>query len=225
MNIYLIRHGRQASTLCNVDVPLSKVGERQAQLLRKRMRQYPVDALYTSDLTRAVQTAQIVFADSEELLEQRMEREELREFDFGSLTGVTNQEVGAFYSAYYENAKKNLQDIPVCSHDRQAGLLEMAYPEGENGEQVYARVQKVLQEIIAGDKENVAVITHGGVIRVLMTVLFGRGVEGRLLFGASLENCGITQIFYDEDKKLFYLDRFNDYTHLEGTPRLLRRNW
>lgn len=225
MNIYLIRHGRQASTLCNVDVPLSKIGQRQAQLLKRRMRQYPVDALYTSDLSRAVQTAQIVFSEREELLEQIIEREELREFDFGALTGVTNPEVGAFYKAYYEKAKKDLKDAPVCSHDRQAGLHEMKYPEGENGEQVYARVQKVLQEIIESGKENVAVITHGGVIRVLMTVLFGRGVEGRLLFGSSLENCGITQIIYDEEKQLFYLDRFNDYTHLEGTPRLLRRNW
>lgn len=225
MNIYLIRHARQASTLCNVDVPLSKVGERQAQLLKKRMRQYPIDALYTSDLTRAVQTAQIVFAEREELLEQRIEREELREFDFGSLTGSTNQKVRAFYDSYYENTKKNLQDIPACSYDRQSGLLEMEYPEGENGEQVYARVQKVLQEIIEGDKQDVAVITHGGVIRVLMAVLFGRGPQNRLLFGAFLENCGITQIYYDEEKQLFFLDRFNDYTHLEGTARLLRRNW
>ena len=37
MNIYLIRHGRQNSTLCNVDVELSKEGREQADLLGKRL--------------------------------------------------------------------------------------------------------------------------------------------------------------------------------------------
>ena len=53
MILYLIRHGRQNSPLCNLDVPLSEAGRRQAELLGKRMGGYPVDALYTSHLVRA----------------------------------------------------------------------------------------------------------------------------------------------------------------------------
>ena len=40
MNIYLIRHGRQNSRLCNVDVELSKEGREQADLLGKRLEKY-----------------------------------------------------------------------------------------------------------------------------------------------------------------------------------------
>ena len=45
MIIYLIRHGRQNSTDCNVNVPLSAEGIRQAELLGERMKNYKIDAL------------------------------------------------------------------------------------------------------------------------------------------------------------------------------------
>lgn len=40
MNIYLIRHGRQNSKLCNVDVELSPEGREQADLVGKRLQTY-----------------------------------------------------------------------------------------------------------------------------------------------------------------------------------------
>jgi probable phosphoglycerate mutase len=43
-----------------VDVELSEEGRLQAELLRDRMKNYPIDALYSSNLIRAVQTAQII---------------------------------------------------------------------------------------------------------------------------------------------------------------------
>ena len=42
---------------------------------------------------------------------------------------------------------------------------EMWYPDGENGPQVLERVMPVLHEWIDSGKENIAVVTHGGVIR------------------------------------------------------------
>jgi len=46
MIIYLIRHGRQNSPDCNVNVPLSEEGHMQARLLGERMKKYQVNALY-----------------------------------------------------------------------------------------------------------------------------------------------------------------------------------
>ena len=60
MNIYLIRHGRQNSRLCNVDVELSKEGREQADLLGKRLEKYDIDAVYSSQLNRAKETADII---------------------------------------------------------------------------------------------------------------------------------------------------------------------
>ena len=60
MNIYLIRHGRQNSRLCNVDVELAKEGREQADLLGKRLEKYDIDAVYSSQLIRAKETADII---------------------------------------------------------------------------------------------------------------------------------------------------------------------
>ena len=80
VNLYLIRHGRQNSTLCNVDVELSEAGRLQAGLLQERLQNYNIDAIYSSDLIRAKQTAEIV---NEGLMLPHIIREELREISFG----------------------------------------------------------------------------------------------------------------------------------------------
>ena len=60
MNIYLIRHGRQNSKLCNVDVELSPEGREQADLVGKRLQTYHIDVVYSSQLIRAKETADII---------------------------------------------------------------------------------------------------------------------------------------------------------------------
>ena len=60
MRIYLIRHGRQNSPLCNVNVPLSDAGRRQAELLGERLKKESIDAVWSSDLIRARETADII---------------------------------------------------------------------------------------------------------------------------------------------------------------------
>ena len=58
MKIFLIRHGRQCSKLCNVDVDLSEEGYRQASLLGERLFHENIQVVYSSNLLRAVETAQ-----------------------------------------------------------------------------------------------------------------------------------------------------------------------
>ena len=48
MKIYLIRHGRQCSKLCNVNVDLSQEGFRQAALLGERLVKKKIDKVYSS---------------------------------------------------------------------------------------------------------------------------------------------------------------------------------
>lgn len=96
MNIYLIRHGRQSSSDCNVNVDLAPEGERQAALLGQRMKLYPVDIVYCSDLIRAEQTAKIAFSGQEKLLDNLQIRPGLAEVDFGELTGQPDAVVSVF---------------------------------------------------------------------------------------------------------------------------------
>ncbi len=232
MILYLIRHGRQSSSDCNVDVPLSEAGRKQAELLGERMKRYPVDALYSSNLVRAVETARIAFADRPDLLREHQLIPDFREIDFGDLTGCPDAQVKEFYRQYYEENLQAFKDgrerLPAASAGTAKYFVptgEMAYPHGEDGYMVLERVLPELERILATKKQHVAIVTHGGVIRILLAALFGGDVRKRLLFGMSLENCGITQIHYDEEKGGFFLDRFNDYAHIEACEELMRRHF
>ncbi len=236
MIIYLIRHGRQNSSDCNVNVSLASEGERQAKLLGERMKSYPIDALYSSDLIRAKETARIAFKECDDLVDKLQIRPELAEVDFGELTGHPDEEVKAFYKAYYQEQLKRfeegriqkgnaLDEVNEFVGDFFVPTEEIWYPGGEDGPSVLNRVMPVVREWIDSGKQNIAVVTHGGVIRIILTAFFGGDFAKRLLFGNSLENCSITQLYFDEEKHGFYLERFNDYAHLEQEPDLMRRHF
>ena len=206
VNLYLIRHGRQNSTLCNVDVELAEEGRIQAELLRDRIKNYPIDALYSSNLIRARQTAEII---NEALKLPHEIREEIKEISFGDLEGKSDEYIDQHFGDFKEKQKKLLEDIP--------------YPGGENGAEVNNRAMPVIREMVRSGKKNIAVVTHGGTIRALLAELFGKNQARRFLFAVSLENTSITHLIYDNENDRFYLERFNDYAHLEGNPELLRR--
>jgi probable phosphoglycerate mutase len=207
INIYLIRHGRQNSTLCNVNVELSEEGRIQAELLRDRLKHYEIDALYSSNLIRARQTAAII----NEALQLPIEiREEIREISFGLMEGKSDEYNEEHFRDFKVEQKRMLEDIP--------------YPGGENGASVYERAMPVLQKMIQSGRQNIAVVTHGGVIRALLAAFFGESQARRFQFGVSLENTGITQLIYNPQNNTFYLERFNDFAHLEGHAELHRKN-
>jgi Fructose-2,6-bisphosphatase len=207
VNIYLIRHARQCSRLCNVNVELAEEGKLQAALLRDRLKSYTIDALYSSDLIRARQTAEIL---NKTLQLPHEIREGIREISFGLLEGKTDEYINDQFADFKKEQKMLKEDIP--------------YPGGENGREVYDRAMPVIEEILQSGKKNIAIVTHGGTIRVLMAALFGENLAKRFLFGVSLENTSITHLLYDEEQNRFYLERFNDSAHLEGHPELFRSN-
>ena len=202
----------------------------------QRIKNYPIDALYCSDLIRAEQTAKIAFAGQPALLEHLQIRSGLAEIDFGELTGQPDAMVKRFYADYYQEQMDRfaegrvqtgnaLDEVNEFIGDFFVPTEEIWYPQGETGESVLTRVMPVIQEWIESEYQNIAVVTHGGVIRILLTALFGGDFAKRLMFGTSLENCSITQLHYDEEKNGFFLDRFNDYAHLEQDPSLLRNRF
>jgi probable phosphoglycerate mutase len=216
MRIYFIRHGRQDSRLCNVDVPLSEAGVRQAVLAGQRFRNIPVDVIYSSDLIRARQTAEHIreqiVRSGKELPEVEV-RPGLKEIDFGGWTGKSDDEIEEMYHDFKQE------------RDRRIGTEDLGFPGGEDGAMVWQRVLPVLEEMISSGKEHIAAVSHGGTIRVILAALFGAGQKDRLRFVLNMENTAVTEIFYDEKKGRFYLERVNDYGHLEGYEELMRRNW
>lgn len=212
MRLYLIRHGRQKNRLCNSNVELSPEGRRQAALVAGRLQRYGVQALYSSQLIRAVETAQII---NEVLQVPYQAKAGLQEIYFGVLENRSDEENHRDYAAFFAEFDTLSQDIP--------------YPGGECGADVYRRGMSALQEIIAEAEqqgyEQVAIVTHGVWIRSMIAGLIGRDFTVKSLVGKQLENVSITELLYIPEKKRFVLERLNDYAHLEEEPELLRSAW
>lgn len=208
MKFYLIRHGRQSSKLCNVNVELSREGYRQAALLGERLAAYNPDLICCSDLFRAKQTAETanLYLNCKIIV-----RPELREISFGDMEGMADEDIAVTYADFKARQDLMAEDLP--------------YPGGECGADVVRRALPFFEEMAVSGYEKVAVVTHGGVIRSMTAYFLGMDLAKMRLIGNSLENCSITEVTYLPEKKRFLLDRFNDYSHLEKYPDLLRKAW
>ena len=207
MRLILIRHGRQSSPLCNVDVDLSEVGRLQAELLAKRLTRVNPDAIYTSALTRAKQTAEILFGTETAFIE----REALNEISFGTMTGGADADNAVLFPEYFAAKKKKEENI--------------RHPGGECPTEVFDRAVKVVEEAVTSGAETVVFVTHGGVIRALVAGLLGLGAGQMLRIADSLEHTSVTELVYSEEAGCFSLERLNDASHLEGRPELSRSAW
>jgi broad specificity phosphatase PhoE len=116
------------------DVSLSERGREQAQSLLRQCAGSFFDAIFCSDLKRAVETAEVVFPGRKLVLDSR-----LREMNYGVLNGRPS---GEFPSDELE-----------CIHTR--------YASGENCLDVEGRVRQFLEErILAFRGGNIAIVSH-----------------------------------------------------------------
>lgn len=201
MELYLIRH---ANTLPGkeyyseikkaLDPPLSSLGWDQAERLGKRLENVPFDVIYCSDLERAVSTAKMmgVYARSKLFVEPA-----LREIDMGELQQHPWEDFKELHAQWQQHES------------------DIAYPNGENGQDVWNRCKPVLERIKLSGAQRVALVIHGGTIRCLLSGLFKIPFQERFFLGAPLSNTSITVLTYKNEEDRFYLSSFNDTAHLE----------
>ncbi len=105
----MIRHGRQSSKLCNVDVDLSEAGCRQAALVGERLALKGIEAVYSSHLIRAVETAREAnrYWNAKHII-----RQELREISFGEMEGMADEEIAARFKDFKKEQERMAQDLP-----------------------------------------------------------------------------------------------------------------
>ena len=138
---------------------LSEEGMRQAQELAGRLlaqkNSYSLSRIYSSDLVRAAQTAQIV-GDRLGLAVTLLP--DFREVNNGLLAGMKNDLAEDRFPGRYWNQL----------------AWEQTYPEGESPKAFYERIADAWErfscELVSG-KENVLLVTHGGVIQVILSLI------------------------------------------------------
>jgi 2,3-bisphosphoglycerate-dependent phosphoglycerate mutase len=152
--LLLARHGetdwnRELRIQGSSDIELNELGRKQAHALAKELEHVELDAIYSSDLSRARATADAVAASHG--LEVQLDPR-LRERSFGSWEGLTREDIAA--------------------------LPEGSRHDGESDDEVRERIVEAVQAIAdAHPGEQVLVVSHGGALNTLWHHAVGERVE------------------------------------------------
>jgi alpha-ribazole phosphatase len=170
--IYLLRHGETVLAeprrfVGHLDVPLSARGEAQCEQQALRLRTVGLAAVYSSDLGRAVRSAQIVGAPHG-LAPTTLPA--LREMDMGRWEGLTAADIEA--------------REPEVFKDWMTRVGEYPFPEGEDVPRLVARAWPAFEAIATGHAgQAVAVIAHAGPNRAILCRALGLPLTRLTAFG------------------------------------------
>jgi broad specificity phosphatase PhoE len=181
--VLLVRHGEtdynsNGRWQGHLDVPLNAEGEYQAACLAHHLKNTVLDAIYSSDLSRALETARPIAAGRELSI---VPDARLREVNLGRFQGLTRSQIAELYP---------------LEHDRWHHDDGFIVPGGESRLQLQARMFAVFQELtttVAG--ETIMLVTHGGSIRRLLLQLFSPDA----LIGKGIDNTSITTLEKNDD--------------------------
>ena len=203
--LILIRHGetdwnRELRFQGQLDVPLNAIGLEQARRVAERLAREPMQQLVSSDLQRALQTAQAVAgripAQAEPVLEAA-----LREQHFGVVEGLCVPDIQRQYPQAWA------QWVRFDEH--------YAFEGGENTRDFHARVLAALRALAqrhAG--QTVAVVTHGGVLDMVYRSALGLSLSGPRV--SEIPNAGINRVRLSGD--VIEIVDWADTRHLADLP-------
>ncbi len=184
--IILIRHGEtewnsQKRMQGHSNSDLSEVGRGQIQELGELMKNVSFDHIYSSDSLRTRQTAEAITQYSGHTLQfdQR-----IREKNLGVFEGLTSTEAKERHPEIYRLFKT-------------AGA-NYVIDEGESTQQLLERALEFIEEIrLRHPQERVVMVTHGGVVRVLMKHALGLSIDAPTRF--IIKNTGIFGLIWNEN--------------------------
>lgn len=197
--IIVIRHGE---TQWNIedrmqgfkDSPLTPLGEQQVRCAAQTLLDYPIDAIYSSDLGRAERTSSMI---AEELGRDVQIEPRLRERKLGILEGYTRED---FFSDYPAEAERFFSRDP-----------NYEVPGGESSRQVYERATACLADLARRHRgQMILAVAHGGILRSLFFHTMELPLDQRRHF--SLYNTAIN-IFKIQDDN-WILETWGDVSHL-----------
>ncbi len=197
--LLLIRHGQpklhaEDRFWGKTDIELSDVGVKQAEQLGDRLAQTKIDVVYSSTLLRAIETAEMV-ASRQKL--KIFALKELCECSFGFAEGLTFNEIS--------------QKFPALGKELAQGKT-VSFPGGESLEQLDLRVLGFMEKLaLVRPESTVAVVAHGGPLRLLVCRLLGLGIENWLKWRIDYASLSIVETY----PQISFLTLLNDVSHLK----------
>jgi alpha-ribazole phosphatase len=168
--LWLVRHGLtdwnvQQRFCGHSDISLTVRGQEQAQWIAEQLLKESISAIYTSDLMRARETAEIIAGQRTSAV-QIKESVAWREMDFGEWEGLT-------YTQIVEQYKGHIKFFTDPEHH--------SPPNGESLSHMQQRVKDALSAIVQNDEllvaGDVVIVSHGGPLRILLCCILGMPLQ------------------------------------------------
>ncbi len=159
--IYLVRHGRtdwneKGKIQGHTDRILDSTGKAQALGLAKELKHIKFDKVFSSDLLRAKQTAEIIALEHKLVVK--------------TIKALREREFGIFEGRHWTTLKEI--EATLKQLDESSRFSYKHHPSMESDKELMSRFITFLRELaIANPGKNILVVTHGGPMRVLLTRL------------------------------------------------------
>lgn len=201
MKLYFVRHGKTTWNLegrlqgASGDSPLLKESFSQIKALGQRLRLIPFDAVYSSDLKRAIKTAQILVEEHTHDLTIK-ESPLLREWQLGRLEGQKISLIDSIYTEQMTAFRQNLARFRGQDFD------------AETVPEAVGRLKDFLTPLQDTSYQHVLIVGHGAHLSAAIRNLLGYE-RSELRSGGFLDNASLT-ILETIDFKHYQLKLWND---------------
>jgi alpha-ribazole phosphatase len=160
--IFLLRHGEIETDegKCytgQMDLPLTKRGIKQAERWKKYLASVDFKEIYSSDLSRCLDTARIIAGGEKVVIKKA-----LREIALGQWEGLRREVVKEKYPATWKQRGDDMKYAP---------------PGGESFFELYQRAVPEFRKITENKAHDILIVTHAGVIRSVLTYVLGMPLE------------------------------------------------
>jgi len=187
--IYLVRHGETEMNKNGVlqghlDSPLTELGVEQVNATAQELKDVSFDAIFSSDLERAVRTAEIVRLERQIAIQTS---KMLRERSYGSYEGKSSEQ-------YRKNFRETFEKIKTLSNKDRMDF-KLASDIESDGEVVGRFVTRLREIGVAYAGKTVLVVSHGACMRTFLTHL-GYAKYEELLIGA-ISNGAFVKVLCD----------------------------
>lgn len=202
MRLFLVRHGETGLNALKkfqgiTDEPLNDAGMKQARALADSLAKEKIDAVYSSALIRACQTAEDI-AKQHGLKVVRVQ--ELNEVDYGEWEGKSPQEIEQIWPGKFMEREKDMMS-----------KYRFRPPKGETYEEMEQRIIPFFNGLVEKHQgQTIVVVTHGAVKRSLLRMFLGVGFHQ--LPSERFHNAALSLV--EKTEKGMQLRFFNSTEHL-----------
>lgn len=171
MKIVLVRHGETEGNLKGLyegkkDSSINENGRIQARYLGQLLKKYRFSKIYCSPQKRCTQTLSLILENLENKTNDISYLEELKEIDFGAWEGLDYITVEKLFPGEWRVFIEDYKNI--------------TFPQGESFREFYNRCSNLFNTIKTSSMadEAILIVTHGGVIRALLSNALCLGMDG-----------------------------------------------